>query len=468
MWKEILRSRWFFALAVTAFLVLVVFSFVGIRNADPREVGSVDDILALRDRSDVNVLFVLVDTLRAHRMAAYGYERETSPMFDYMADSGILFGRHIAQSSWTKCSMASLWTGLYPIRTGVLRAQHAVSDEATMPAEIFREAGFRTAGIWRNGWVAPNFGFDKGFEVYDRPEPRPHGIRVRQENPHITLEGTDNDAVDAAIEFLRIHGNERWFLYLHLMDVHQYLYDEDTAVFGADYSDIYDNSILHTDNVVGRMLTHLAETGQLEKTLVVWTSDHGEAFYERGFEGHAQSVYMETTVVPFALSFPFKLESGLVIDSRTAGVDVWPTVLDLLGLPALPDVDGRSRVPEILAAAGRGPAPEPVPVFAHLEQGWGLPVDPQTPMVSVIDEGHRFVQLSRRGETVLEELFDSTADPAELRNVLSENSETGEFMQALVDDYFESRPAPWGGAAPEVELDEMELNQLRALGYKVD
>jgi hypothetical protein len=109
-----------------------------------------------------------------------------------------------------------------------------------------------------------------------------------------------------------------------------------------------------------------------------------------------------------------------------------------------------------------------VPVFSHLEQGWGLPVDQQAPMVSVIDEGHRFVQLSRRGESVSKELFDSIADPDEMRNVLSEDSETGEFMQALVEDYFESRPAPWGGPAPEIELDEMELNQLRALGYKID
>ena len=63
--------------------------------------------------------------------------------------------------------MASLWTGLNPIRTGVLRSEHGMPEESLLPAEILRDAGFRTAGVWRNGWVAPNFGFGQGFEVYE-------------------------------------------------------------------------------------------------------------------------------------------------------------------------------------------------------------------------------------------------------------------------------------------------------------
>lgn len=465
MWKEALRSRLFLGLAIAAFLAYAGFTLLEIRKPDPREIGGVDDLLALRERTDVNVLFVLVDTLRAHRMGAYGYERDTSPTFDYMAESGILFGRHLAQSSWTKCSMASLWTGLYPVRTGVLRSQHAVPEQATMPAEVFREAGFRTAGIWRNGWLAPNFGFGQGFEVYDRPEPRRRGERVRQENPSITLEGTDDDVIDTAFEFLRVHGDERWFMYLHLMDVHQYLYDADTAVFGSTYSDVYDNSILHTDNVVSRMLAHLADTGLLEKTIIVWTSDHGEAFYERGFEGHARSVYRETTEVPLAISFPFKLDPGIVINTRTAGVDVWPTVLDMLGLPALPDTDGRSRFPEILAAANGEPTPEQVPVFTHIEKGWGRQVDEKTPIVSVVNETHRFITSRPPTEKWAEELFDSSEDPAELADILDGEEAVATSMRSMIDGYFESEPPPWGVNTPEIELDQMELNQLRALGY---
>ena len=92
---------------------------------------------------------------------------------------GVRFVRHRAQSSWTKNSMASLWTSLYPERTGILRHDHAVPDEARMPAELLKDAGFATAGIWRNGWVAPNFGFSQGFEIYLSPLTRssPKDIR---------------------------------------------------------------------------------------------------------------------------------------------------------------------------------------------------------------------------------------------------------------------------------------------------
>ncbi|MHA7839354.1 MAG: sulfatase-like hydrolase/transferase, partial [bacterium] len=193
--------RWLATLVgIAAFGVLVLFVSgylsIEITNADPRPRGTVYDIEALRRRDDVNVLFVLTDTLRAHRLSTYGYERETSPTFDYTAATGLRFARHLAQSSWTKCSMASLWTGLYPQRTGVLRSSHGIPEQAVTPAELFRESGFRTAGIWRNGWVDPSFGFGQGFEVYKRPRATRIGPNIRIQNPHIKLEGTDTDTVD--------------------------------------------------------------------------------------------------------------------------------------------------------------------------------------------------------------------------------------------------------------------------------
>ena len=113
---------------------------------DPRPIGTAEDILALRDRRDLNVLFVLIDTLRAERLSSYGYHRPTSPVIDLLAAQGVRFAHHLSQSSWTKCSMASLWTGLYPQRSGVTRFDDVLPDEALMPAEILKEAGFRTAG----------------------------------------------------------------------------------------------------------------------------------------------------------------------------------------------------------------------------------------------------------------------------------------------------------------------------------
>lgn len=466
MWR-LLRSRWLFWTAFAALALWATLSVIEIRAGDPRESAPADRIAGLREDPNTNVLFVLIDTLRAHRVSSYGYARETSPTLDYLASRGVRFAHHLAQSSWTKCSMASLWTGLYPARTGVLRSEHATPPEATLPAEIFRQAGFRTAGIWRNGWVSNNFGFGQGFEVYERPVPKPPSVRVRRENPHITLEGTDHDVVDAAIEFLRVHGRERWFLYVHLMDVHQYLYDDESALFGSSYADVYDNAIRHTDAAVGRLLAHLAERDLLQKTLVAIGSDHGEAFSERGYEGHAKLVDRETTEVPFILGLPFQLEAGVVVDARTRNIDIWPTILDLLGLPALPDTDGRSLVPQILAAARGEPAREAPPAVAHIDQGWGRRNNPQLPAVSVVDGSFRFVQLQQADAGVLEELYDSEVDPLERKSVLAERPEVAARLRGLAAEYLASRPAPWGVATPSVDIDEMELNQLRALGYAV-
>ena len=443
---------------------------IEVTSDDARPVGTIDQIESLRERKDVNVLFILTDTLRAQRLHTYGYERETSPTFDYMAKSGVRFARHLAQSSWTKCSMTSLWTAMYPQRTGVLRSPQAAPEGAKMPAEILRDAGFRTAGLWRNGWVAPQFGFAQGFEVYERPTPKPIPAGFKAENPNITLEGTDNDLVDAAEEFLRVHGRERFFLYVHLMDVHQYMYDTNSAVFGSTYSDIYDNSVLHTDRIIGRLLSTFAKQGLLQKTLVVMAADHGEAFGERGIEGHAREVFREETEIPLVLGFPFRLEKGVVVGTRTRNIDLWPTVLDLLGLEKLPDADGHSLVSTIVASAQGKAVPDDVTGFAHLERGWGRPEYPSRPAVAVAKGSFRFVLQLAPGasrDARVESLFDASTDPAERKNVIADHPEVADELRKLADGYLEQKPPEWARATINVDLDEEEAKQLRALGYAV-
>jgi arylsulfatase A-like enzyme len=463
------------ALAALVAAVLVALLAAGGRywvaggeDPDSRLPGTLEDLLALRERRDLNVLFVLVDTLRADRLHAYGYERETSPNLDALAATGIRFARQVSQSSWTKCSMASLWTGLYPVRTRVLRAYDALSPDARMPAEIFQEAGFRTAAIWRNGWIAPNFGFAQGFEIYlsPRSQRRDRARIHRVENPNISLQGDDSDILVSALEFLRGYGHERWFLYLHLMDVHQYAYSEDSALFGTDYSDSYDNAIHWVDSLLGHLFDELGRRGLRERTVIVFAADHGEAFGEHDGEGHARNVYGEVTQTPLILGFPFRLEPGVVVEARSENVDLWPTVLDLLGLPPLPDPDGRSLVPEIVAAVkGEPPSDGDGRAFAQIDQSWGQTERRPRPMVAVNDGPWRLIYRAvapRRSE-----LYDKDQDPREQRDLAAEQPERTEALIREASAYLQSRPPPWGDAAPNVEIDEMQLDQLRALGYGV-
>jgi arylsulfatase A-like enzyme len=463
MKKGFLDQRWPWLLAAGAIvLAFLVTSFeIRMDGFDARETGSASDIVALGERSDTNLLFLLLDTLRADHLGSYGYERSTSPMLDQLAASGVRFDRHLAQSSWTKASMASLWAALNPARTGITRYDHVIPEQARMPAEILKEAGFVTAGIFRNGWVASTFGFQQGFDVYTRPHPGPLPPDVAVKNPTITERGTDEDALGSAIEFLRIHGQERWFIYLHLMDVHEYLYDEQSAVFGGSYADIYDNSILRLDALIGVLLAHLADMGLAEKTIVAVASDHGEAFLERGYEGHARALFRETTEVPFLLSFPFRLEPGVVVRSRTRNIDVWPTLLDLVGLSMPEGLDGRSLKPEILAAVADDPSADgDLPAMAHLDRNWGRRDKPENLSVSIVDGSLRYVRLP--GGQV-EQLFDAEEDPAELRDRAAEDPESLARLRSAADAYLETPPA-WG-EAPRREINELELNQLRALGY---
>lgn len=467
MSKRFLKRRWPWLTAAGVIVLALLATFVEIRilgDWDRRPLGSVAAIEALRERDDLNVLFLVVDTLRAERLGSYGYERDTSPRLDRVAASGVRFARHLAQSSWTKASMASLWTGLYPARTGIGRFDQVVPEEARMPAEMLREAGFQTVGLYRNGWVAPTFGFDQGFDVYKRPIRAPFPREIRRENPTVSDAGTDEGLVEAAVEFLRLRGKQRWFLYLHLMDVHEYLYDEESALFGIHYSDVYDNSIRWADGVIEVLLSYLAHLGYLDNTLIVLTSDHGEAFAERGFEGHARKVYRETTETPFLISFPFRLEPGVVVETRTRNVDVWPTIFDLLGLE-VPATDGRSRLPEILASARGEALPESgEPAIAHLDQTWGRPGREAQPTVAVSEGPLRYVRVVQENG-VIQQLYDASDDPKEFRDRAGEDPETLERLSALADAYLELRPE-WG-EAPTRELGELELNQLRALGYAV-
>jgi len=460
--RKILDSPWlYFCLAALILIVAVVSQFRV--HLPSRPIGSVADLDRLRERDDVNVVFFLIDTLRADRLSCYGHERETTPVIDFLAKTGVRFAHVQSQSSWTKVSMASLWTGFYPRRTGIQRFQDALAPEATLPAEIFKAAGFRTAGIFRNGWLANNFGFAQGYDLYVQPRPSATPAKFERKSPSApALEGTDWDATESAVEFISSHKHERFFLYVHYMDIHQYLYDVDSAKFGNGIKEAYDNALHWTDRNVSAVLGEIEGSGLFDRTVVVIASDHGEAFYEHGLEGHARNLYREVTEIPLIVVLPFRLEPGIVVETPVQNVDVWPTVLELLGLPALPNADGRSLVPLLHAAANGSDVPEDLaqrPSFAELDQSWGQTKHPPKPIVAIVNGRHRMIQHLNNGEV---ELYDHQVDPLEQTNLAESQSEAVEDLKGKVAVYLEKQ-ASW--EVPKIELDEMRKAQLQALGY---
>lgn len=467
MLRRLLDSpRTYFALAALLAVLAVLSQF---RLQGPsRPTGEVGEIASLRERKP-NVLFVLIDTLRADRTSAYGYPRQTSPALKLLADQGVRFARVEAQSSWTKTSMASLWTGLLPTRNGMLGFDHALPPEALLPAEVFREAGYATAGVWRNGWVAPVFGFEQGFDVYLRPvaSRAPRKFERRTPGP-LRVQGTDEDVTRSALEFLAGNGSQPFFLYLHYMDVHQYAYDEVAADlgFGTSMSDAYDAAIHWVDRNVGAVLAGLEERDLSRNTIVVIAADHGEALGERGLEGHARNLYRVVTEVPWIVALPFRLPQPVVVEQTVSNLDIWPTVLDLAGLPALPDTDGRSLVPAIEAAARQAEEDPRRPAFGYLERSWGASSSASRPTLSVRDGDRRLILSLSETEPRREiELFDGAADPKELEDLADARPEWVRELLPGLEATLELRPA-WE-QVPEVEIDEMNRELLRALGYIV-
>ncbi len=439
-----------------------------------RPVGTVDDILALKERDDVNVLFVLIDTLRAHRMSAYGYPRDTTPFMGALARTGIRFDRNISQSSWTKSSMASLWSGMSPLHVGITKFDHSLSKDLVMPAEILKDEGFLNVALYRNGWLHGYFGFDQGFDMYFRPV----GNRADREaaggsDPNVLSIGTDEALAREAEEFLRIHGrSSRWFLYLHLMDLHEYVYDKESALFGTTASDIYDNSIRRSDWIMATLYSSLNRFDLLKKTIVVIAADHGEAFGERGFEGHAREVLPESTETPLIIGLPFALEGGVVVKTPTSNMDLWPTVLDLLGLPNQgPDIDGRSRLPEILAAArfggGKPAAPtsdpaEAPPIVSYLDLNWGQNIATVEPNISVVEGDHRFVIGNRADGSSFEALY--SVEDGQKEDRTAKEPELAAKLRAVAEVQLKTAPIHGPGS---IKMDQMQLDQLRALGYDI-
>jgi arylsulfatase A-like enzyme len=245
--------------------------------------------------------------------------------------------------------------------------------------------------------------------------------------------------------------------------VHQYVFDQEAADlgFGNRLTDSYDAAIHWVDSNVGRVVQELENRKLLPRTIVVVASDHGEGFDTHG-EGHARTLYREVAQVPWLMALPMLLPKDVVVQPMVRNVDIWPTLYDLLGLPPVEPSDGKSAVPLIEAAlSGAGPEANGTSSIAFLDRTWGARDEAPKPLVSVTSGGKRFIRLGP--EQI--ELYDDTVDPRNQKDLAKEQPETVAKLRSEADQVLGEKPA-WG-ETPKVELDEMYLDQLRALGYVV-
>jgi len=303
-----------------------------------------------------NVILVSIDTLRADHLGCYGYERNTSPFIDGLASRGAVFLNAFSSSSWTVPAHATMLTGLDPLVHGALRYPHAMQLPTAYStlAEILSAQGFRTAAFTGGGYVSPAFGLTQGFEVFS--------TRGR----HFEANLPD------ALQWVRSHRKERFFLFLHGYNVHKpykppppydtlfsdgYNGGYDTEDFQPDRprpsaEDLrfvisqYDGEIRYVDDQLRYFFAQLEVTGALADTVVIVTSDHGDEFYEHGGVDHIHTLYDELLRVPLVVAGPgiratrFNGQVGLI--------DLVPTVLGLVRVDHKEPVQGSDLSPFLL------------------------------------------------------------------------------------------------------------------------
>lgn len=420
-----------------------------------------------------NVLVYLIDTLRRDGLGCYGHPDPVSPHIDAFASGGIVFERAVAQSPWTRPSVASVFTGLWPRRHGVNRIEDALSSEVTTLAELLREAGYGTHGVIANSSVARAFGFDRGFDGYGRP---PDG------------RWWSTAVNEAAFAWLDHRADERpFFLYLHTVDPHA-PYDPPpdvrarfaptvpddgrgrlswlkrlgrgeipvTSALVRDLRSLYDAEVAANDASFGDLLAGLRRRGLLNDTAIVLLSDHGEEFFEHGGWDHGKTLHTEVLDVPLIARLP-GLPEGLRVRHLAQHVDLLPTLLSYLRLPVPAGLDGRDLLPLIGdpgAARDTDPTGEDAAVYSYLDSG---PIR----AAAVTSGPWRYVDSrSPRGGAAL---YDRERDAGERHDVLGEHPVEGGFLGARLRAR-ELAPGPAADAVPAI-MDEELQRELRALGY---
>lgn len=405
-----------------------------------------------------NVILITVDTLRADALGAYGQPRFTSPNIDRLAREGVVFLRAMASAPSTLSSHASIMTGKHPYAHGARsNAGFVLSEENETIAEALGRNGYRTGAEIAASVLGHGTLMNQGFDLYRDlgwSDIHKKSISVRLADGSAGTADVDEraagDITDFGIEFLQETQGEPFFLWLHYFDPHM-LYAAPAAYDNLIPDSPYHAEVRYVDTEIGRLLRNLESLGLGDRTLVVLTSDHGEALGEHGEATHSYYVFESTMHVPLIVWGAKSMTQGRRVESLVRSIDIGPTILDLLDLPRLENAQGRSLVPLMTGEV------------ADLELiGYGESMELRSAF------GSSILRAVRRGDwkyihKLRPALFDLSRDPHELDDLASRHPDkVGELAEALRESVRNS-PAPPRSA--QVAIDDETLQQLRALGY---
>jgi arylsulfatase len=444
-----------------------------------------------------SVVLIINDTMRRDRVGIYGGPAKT-PAFDAFAERNALFEQAYTPAPWTKPSVASLFTSLYPSQHRVLSHPREIagvsaptmpidvlSDEFDTLAEFLQRSRLHTAAFVANPWMLKEFGFAQGFDVYD--------------DSFAKWEAPGEQVSRAGLDWLEgLPKDEPFFLYLHYIDTHR-PYDplsvaelmaraeglkadgrpvskEGRAAIrrvvkleeGVDLSDVdlrpslalvelsYDKGLEAFDRALAMFMDEFRQHGMFEHTAIVITSDHGEALFERGYGNHGQGLYSDEVALPFAARFPGHTTPGMNIEAPVSLIDVMPSLFAYLEIEGKQSMAGRSLLTSLRDLdPGR---------CLVIEGVGGKPKNR-----AVLKNSYKLLWQPQKGPDGVETaLFHIREDPLEANNLLA-SDETSQEVGTIVTSLLQSATATVRDFdAPEqttVPLDEATKGRLRALGY---
>ncbi len=440
-----------------------------------------------------NVVLLVVDTLRADRLAPYGNTTNLTPFLNALATRSNVAPRTYAQAPWTNPSVASLFTSRYQSQHGITRFNSVLSAGESTLAESMKAAGYATAAFSANGLISKSFGFDQGFDVYKAE------LQLRKSKNRL-LQPTRR-APDLVAEALRWlddvprEGERRKpvFLYLQFMETHtpyappKELLDRvragkppldleaiNRAAIAAgvslpdqqtlqDIEDVYDATVMEIDAALRDLFAALESRGMLDDSLVIVTADHGDEFGDHGGIGHGNTLYDEALRVPLLVRTPGQTSGG-TIERLVSLIDLAPTVLELAGIAKPASFEGTSFTLDLAPRGIRETVrrsiarilddrPATVAYSERHKQTDGEAASAHAR--AIVDASDKLIE-SADGTRAF---YDLAADPREQKPVEPDAKLAAELVR--IHEYATRE----GSQAGERELDEQEQEALKALGY---
>ncbi len=524
LWRSGGKVRKWGVVTACIALSLVPFGLMAFGSRSPMAASRPAMLPAAGASTPPSLIMVVYDTVNRDGLSAYGYERETSPVFDRVAASGVRFDTAYTTGPWTVPSHASVFTGRFPRLHGAHHEHPSLRDSEVTLAEILEDAGYQTAAFSSNPWISRTTGFGQGFERYDE------AWRAYMRNevwilqrfmatylfPHRDKGGR---RISRSIETW-IQGLDRsrpFFLFVNLMESHvpyhmlpdrerrRYLEGQDRemsrsalAKVGGDAVNVqlfggkaelmdhgasvarsmHDGGVHYTDEMAGRILDAMRTAGLSQDAITMLLTDHGELFGQHGKYGHEETLLEPLIRIGMAFSWPGRTKPGTVIDGTVSTVDILPTLLDWLGIEGPgaddPPIQGTSLLP-LLGVGDRRPTPIVAENYVplHLEVSWFLnhPFEPPVHLdqrsQAIVLGRFKYVRITPTGAGhVAEHLFDLQADPGEEFDESSSQPGQASIMAAALDAWLgemDSLGAAAPGPAPAI--DPETVRHLEQLGY---